>query len=97
MTGPTATEKPQAPGPRPPATADRVGLFTRARRQKVNLCLHPTTMDDLLQLALRFAVPRGVIVDRAVNALGNEIRTGTCHCAHNRPCPHNRQDVPGML
>lgn len=79
-----------------PGAADK-GRFTVARRQKVNVSIHPSTLSALTDLAVKFAVSRGVILDRAVAAIHAEVLTGTCHCAHNRPCPHSRGDVPEML
>jgi hypothetical protein len=82
-----------------PMTKDAApsGRYSGARRQKVNVSLHPQTLDALTKLALRFAVSRGVVLDRATMAIAQEFETGQCHCAHNRPCPHSRTDVPGML
>lgn len=77
--------------------AEKQGRFVVARRLKVNVSLHPQTISDLTDLAVKFAVSRGVVLDRAVSAIHAEVETGTCHCAHNRACPHARNDVPTML
>lgn len=80
-----------------PAETPTEGRFKTHRRQKVNLSLHPQTIAALTDLAVKFSLPRGVIVDRASMAIWQQYDTGTCHCAHNRPCPHSRTDVPRML
>jgi hypothetical protein len=71
--------------------------FSQSRRQKVNVSLHPQTLEALTKLAMKFAVSRGVVLDRATMAIAQQYQTGVCHCAHNRPCPHSRTDVPAML
>lgn len=82
-----------------PTTLDapRGGRFKANARRKVNVSLLPQTLEALTELACRFSVPRGVILDRATMAIWQQFETGTCHCAHNRPCPHSRTDVPRML
>lgn len=85
-----AAPDPVTETPAPPAKQ-------RARRQKVNVSIHPDTIARLDDLCGRFTVTRGVVLDRVVHSLWVETKTGVSHCAHGAKCAWNKGDVPDVF
>lgn len=88
---PNPTAAGQQPPPQGPA------LRSRRLRIKLNVTLHPDTVDRLDVLCDRYKLARGAIIDRVVYALAQEHETGTCHCAHGTKCPTGHRDIPAIL
>jgi len=80
------TPPPQTPAPR-----------SRRLRIKLNVTLHPDTVDRLDTLCIQYRLARGAIIDRVIYALDQEHVTGTCHCAHGSKCPTGHRDIPSIL
>jgi len=80
------------PLPQPPIDA----RASRRLRQRINVMMHPDTIDRLDSLCRRYQCSRGHVVDRVVAALYREHQTDTCHCAHGERCPSGRRDVPSI-
>jgi len=85
---------PQPPPGSTPTPIPSDGRASRRLRLRVNVMLHPNTLDNLDSICRRLQVTRGVVIDRVVGALWREYSTDTCHCAHGERCPTGRRDVP---
>lgn len=86
-------------GPGEPATklGDGGWRYQRARRRRVTISIHPDTDKRLAELCLKYGLPRGVLVDRTIDALSRSIATGIRYCAHGPRCTHNLGDLPEVL
>lgn len=78
----------------PNGGAGRYGLSPRRR---VNLSLMPATIDELTDLALRYGVARGPVVDKLVAALAESVKAGELRCVTGRPCPYRDTALPRSL
>lgn len=73
------------------------GRFHATVRRRLNVSLLPSTVDALTQLALKFSVPRGYLIDRMTDALRRQVQAGARHCVDGRPCPFKEVWTDGAL
>lgn len=71
--------------------------YKATKRVRLTISVHPDTDKRLTNLCLKFGLPRGVVVDRTVDALSRSVATGVRYCAHGPRCVHNLTDLPDVL